>query len=257
MSCFFVDESIQTRGGFILAALVHAEEDLSPTVNGALLAAGLTPGVDEFRSSAYLAEHPHLQSLRDGMYAALLQTAIAVVVAPENDRGRLGNHVLDGLAKVILANSLQDALESACFDQNIQFAARQSSIAAFSSRFGVTVELEQDSRQRAGLQVADLVAHTAGIMLLDSLGLVTKTVRVGEESGYPSDTEMKLGFEMWASLRWHFFSGQPLASADEDPVRGTTVPTEDYALFVAASCPAQLADAARSRFGTMYRGCIH
>jgi Protein of unknown function (DUF3800) len=257
MSRFFVDESIQVRGGFIVAALVYAQEDLSPVVHEALRAAGLSPGVDEFHSGARRAGQPHLQVLREAMHAAVERVKIAVVVVPADDRPRLGNHILDGLAKIIEANGLQGTLTSICFDENIPFTARNPTVAAFSSRFGVTVELEQDSRNHAGLQVADLVAHTVGIMLLDSLGLVTKIVRVGEEAGYSPDTEMELGFEMWASLRWHFFSGEALARIDEDIAQAMTVPTEDYALFVAPTCPVPIAEAARARFGLMYRGCIH
>ncbi len=263
MGHFFVDESIQTRGGFIVVAIVHFKEDPAPAIDVAIAAVGLTPGQSELHSSARLAGNQQLQSLRAGIYGVLSDLEnvgrIAVVVVPESERPRLGNHVIDGVKKVILANGMSGIRQHLHLDRGIPFESGRREIQSVCDSLGVVVHLEQDSRLVRGIQVADLVAHTAGIMLLDSLGLVTKTTRVGPEAGYAPDTEMELGFEMWASLRWHFFSSAEgvAIETDDDIQRAMHVGTEDHALLIASCCPRELHEAAHSRFGSKYRGCIH
>jgi hypothetical protein len=115
---------------------------------------------------------------------------------------------------------------------------------------------EQDSRETKGLQLADLVAHTAGLMLLDSLGLLKKVVKAGDNSGYDPDTEIQLGFEMWASLRYHFFFAGPVPEQDE-VYKGALTKVGSNGLFIAPSCDDKLRAAAIDRFHECYLGCIH
>lgn len=106
-----------------------------------------------------------------------------------------------------------------------------------------------------GLQLTDMVPHTLGLMLLDQLGLIDKMVKAGPNSGYESDLEIELGFELWASLRYYFLGGRfpTEVNSNEDLV----VTVEDYALHIADSRPDILKSAARDRFGSQYLGCIH
>lgn len=122
---------------------------------------------------------------------------------------------------------------------------------------GVRLHTEQDSQVVAGLQLADLVAHTTGIMLLDSLGLIRKRIKMGEESGYPEESDMELGFALWASLRYQFFLGESLYPGDDDFVYTATIKTEDTALHIASCSPSRLREAALSRFEAMHLGCIY
>jgi hypothetical protein len=107
-----------------------------------------------------------------------------------------------------------------------------------------------------GLQIADLVAHTSGLMLLDSLGLLKKVVKAGPNSGYDENLEIDLGFEMWASLRYQFFNAGSVVNQD-DLYAGALVKVGANGLFVAASCPPELRAAAESRCDECYLGCIH
>lgn len=255
MGHLFVDETIQARGGFILGALVYSEDDPTEEVHRALAEAGYTPGVNEFHSSARFVGNTQLQELRDRVHGALEGTSIAVVVAADFERPRFGNHVLDGIRKVVAANQLGSP-HDIYLDEGIRIENRGIVVPAFCASLGVHLHTEQDSRLIAGLQLADLVAHTAGIMLLDSLGLVNKVIKVGEESGYPADSDMELGFALWASLRYRFFLGESLYPGDDDFVRMATIKTEDTALHIASCTPPPLQEAAVSRFGAMYLGCI-
>jgi hypothetical protein len=112
---------------------------------------------------------------------------------------------------------------------------------------------DQDSRKVAGIQMADLCAHSLSIMLLEQLGLINKNVRA---RGYDPNIEINIGFELWASLRYHFFT-QDKINFDVSQIEGFALDTESYALCIAPSCSAILTKAAKERFGTMYIGCIH
>jgi hypothetical protein len=49
---FYIDESIHTDLGFIVTAFVSAKEDIDSNISSALTKAGLTPGIDEFKSGS-------------------------------------------------------------------------------------------------------------------------------------------------------------------------------------------------------------
>lgn len=121
------------------------------------------------------------------------------------------------------------------------------------------VHQSQDSKLIGGIQLADLAAHLLGGMLLEELGLITKLVSVGENSGYAPDLETELGFALWASLRYQFFKApQPNLGADpDDRVGDLTFDVENYGLYISEDCPEKLKQAALQRFGTCYLGCIH
>jgi hypothetical protein len=110
-----------------------------------------------------------------------------------------------------------------------------------------------------GIQVADLVAHWLGLMLLEQMGMISKKVRAGENSGYEPDLEIELGFEFWASLRYQFFKApDSKAGPDSDSLVGELVfDVENYGLYISDRCDPPLREAARARFGECYMGCIH
>ena len=116
-----------------------------------------------------------------------------------------------GLEKIIRANKLTASGHHVYFDQGIIVGPDLAG--KFGRRVGVQCEvlLNQDSRSVGGVQVADLAAHSMGVMLLESLGYLKKTVKAGENSGYDPDLDIELGFELWASLRYAFFKApQPI-----------------------------------------------
>jgi len=255
---FYFDESIHDRRGqFILGAFVFGP-DPSAAIRDAITAVGLDPDRDEFKSSTKMSEHPEHQALRAQLHDILQPTyRYGVVVVPARERPSLGREALIGLAKICHANGLTHRREDAYFDAGIFSSARRG--LELADQIGVSgycdVHPEEDSRRAKGLQLADLVAHTCGTMLLDALGLLCKTVKAGPNSGYPPNLDMELGFELWATVRWQFFSGgfQTNVRSNEDMV----VDVAGYGLHVAESCSPELHDAALARFGKQYLGCIH
>jgi hypothetical protein len=64
MPHFYVDDSIQDRCDFVLGAVVFGP-DAESTVSEAIERAALRPGVDEFKSSARMSQHPDQVKLRE------------------------------------------------------------------------------------------------------------------------------------------------------------------------------------------------
>jgi hypothetical protein len=254
---FYIDESIHRRGDFIIGACVFGP-DPTDLINAALTAVGLDPDCDEFKSSAKMTEHPEQQALRRELQNILHRTyRFAVVIVPHQERASLGREILLGLDKVCRANDLAHLHESAYFDKGI-FSSAQSAM-KLAQQLGVSkyceVHPEQDSRLAKGVQLADLVAHTCALMLLDALGLLSKVVKAGPDSGYDPYLDTDLGFELWASVRYQFFNGglHNIVETNEDMV----VDVATYGLHIAESCSPRLREAALVRFGTQYWGCIH
>ena len=118
------------------------------------------------------------------------------------------------------------------------------------------IHFEQDSRDILGIQLADIVAHTCAMMLLDSLGHITKKVVINE----PRDSvyhgmSVELGFEMWAGIRHTFLSQNKPNPKDDFEL--AVVDVSPWGLFIDNGVDDQISSAANKRFGEMYLGCIH
>ncbi len=256
---FYFDESIQERGGFVIGAFVYTRTDRTPIVFAELAEAGLKPGIDEFKSGAQMAVNPKHMKVREALRALLYGAQVGAVIVPIADRKQLGNEALVGLEKILNANSLTGVPHKVFIDEGI--VVDTSSRTTFVKGAGNLCEVhtDQDSRIVGGIQLADLAAHSMGVMLLEHQGLLKKLVKAGEKSGYDPDLEMEIGFELWASLRYSFFKApQPNPGPNpDDPVGSLVFDVENYGLHVAARCDDALRRAAIKRFGDCYLGCIH
>lgn len=150
----YFDESIHDRGGFILGAYVCGA-DADAAVTDALSAAGLRPGVDEFKSSARMDQHPEQLQVREHLQAALRAYRIGVLVAPASPRSALGVAALKGLKKIVIANRLEGSALRAYFDEGIFTSAQAGREIASNIGMPTACELqfEHDSRIVKGLQL--------------------------------------------------------------------------------------------------------
>jgi hypothetical protein len=256
---FYFDETIQERGGFIIGAFVYSPNDVTPAVYSAIEQVGLRPGVDEFKSGARMDRNPKQAELRGRLIEILGKIRVGLVVVPATERSLLGHHALLGLRKILSANGLAQKPHSVFLDQGI--IVDKGTCKELLGEPGVLCEVHQsqDSKLIGGIQLADLTAHLLGGMLLESLGLMSKLVRAGENSGYDPDLEIELGFELWATLRYQFFKApQPNPGAvPDDPIGDLIFDVENYGLHISDGCSQTLKEAALQRFGTCYLGCIH
>ena len=259
MGYFYFDETIQERGGFIIGAFVYSPNDVTPKVYSVIEQVGLRPGIDEFKSGARMDRNPKQAELRNHLTGVLRNTRIGVVVASVTERTTLGREALLGLRKILLANGLAQKPHSVYLDEGIPIDSDTTKSILGQSATLCAIHPSQDSKLIGGIQLADLVAHSLGGMLLEHLGLVSKKVRAGENSGYDPDLEIELGFELWASLRYQFFKApQPNPGPiPDDPVGDLIFDVENYGLHISEGCSQTLKDAALGRFGDCYLGCIH
>ena len=255
MGAFFIDDSVHRRAGFIVCAIVYTGRGVTGRVKAALRGAGLRPGTDEFKSGAIMQGKPHLAELREHLSEIIHSSCrVGLVVTPLSDRPQLGASVLDGLAWILRANKLVRRRGRIFSDTGFFTSAASGSAAALTrpELTGKVLHPEQDSRRVVGIQLADLAAHTCATMLLDQLGHVTKKVKAGDNSGYDPDWDLELGFKLWATIRYAFFTRR-------DPERAWDYAVADAtpSLYIAPSCSESLRDAAVARFGQVYLGCIH
>lgn len=265
MGNFYFDESIQDRGNFIIGAFVYSEHDLTHDIFALIQSVGLKPGVDEFKSCARMSKHPEQGKLRNKLKSFLDKIKIGLIVLPRELRDELGNQATFGLSRIVFANQLNNQINKIYFDEGIKID--EAVLTNFKNRLDgkCSVLLEQDSKLVGGIQLADLVAHSLGIMLLEELGLTSKKVRAGEKSSYDPDSEMDIGFELWATLRHSFFMSpkahgtMPFEGeiSHEMYVKARTHNIEKYGLYIAPSCTDDLKNAVVERFATNYLGCIH
>lgn len=259
MGYFYFDETIQERGGFIIGAFVYAPNDMTPAVYSALNHVGLRPGFDEFKSGSRMDWNPNQAKLRDQLSNILMHTSVGVVVLPVSERASLGREAMDGLQKILRTNGLDQQPHKVFLDEGITIDSHTQQ--SFLEGVGALCELHssQDSKLIGGIQLADLVAHSLGGMLLEQLGLIAKKVRAGAGSGYDPDLEIEIGFELWASLRYQFFKAlQPKPGPiPDDPIGEIIFDVENYGLHISEKCSPSLRDAALQRFGDCYLGCIH
>lgn len=257
MGYFYFDESIHERGGFIVGAFVYSPFDLGPSVDAVVASVGLTPRVDEFKSNAKMSSNPVTRMLRSGIGGLLSTSKVAVVILPRVDRNRLGQEALKALTRLVSVNDLSSEPHSVYIDQGIKVSLQDLEIVSQQDLL-LDVHPNQDSKLIPGIQVADLAAHRASGMLLEQMGLVTKMVKAGPNSGYDPDLDIELGFEFWAGLRYPFFKQPKLFTGDEeDMIEAATYNVEGFGLFIADSCNEVLRNASLARFGSVYLGCIH
>lgn len=255
MAYFFLDDSKHHAWGFSLGAFVICDTDPQAELTSLLAKCGYDPSRYEFKSSARMKGNPQLQRLRNVLKWFIRSRCKVAVCIVDGDE-YIGPASLQLLQKALTHKNLKGGVHQVYFDEGL-FPSRKMAERNSSEIDGLDkccFHFEQDSQTVAGIQVADLAAHTCGIMLLDALGHVDKKVQI-KNSGYPEDVEIDLGFELWASLRYEFLSENKTEFSDE--FDDAFVAVEPYGLFIHDSVGKAIAKAARERFSEMYLGCIH
>ncbi len=252
MGFFFVDDSKHPSAGFCLTAMVYVSHDPQAELEVLLQNRGLVPGKDEFKSSIRMIENPSYVLLRDDLKGYLQKCKLGVAISRQaEDLYEDTTHLLGNLLRHPGAPEGAHHLfaDTGIFPTRRQQAAIETVVGTRNFEF----HFEQDSRGICGLQLADVAAHTSAIMMKDSLGLIKKFVKAGENSGYDPNLDMELGFEMWATIRYSFLGR--FENSEAYYARQRTI--ENYGLQISPKLEGNIAEAARSRFGTMYIGCIH
>ena len=256
MKFVFIDESIHTRGEFIISGLVISNKNPNDLIRKSLLRNDFNPDEDEFKSGINYRYLPKMADVRNDLKKIISNSCkFGLIIIPIKYRELIGLETLKGLKQFISINKIGEGIE-VYIDQNYFInEAHGIAIAEELSFNNCSFHFEQDSKQVRGIQLADLMAHTCSIMLLETLGLIDKKVKAGENSGYDPEMEIDLGFELWATIRYNFLR-QPRSESSETS-DGTTLDVMPYGLYISEFCDKQLFESAKKRFGSVYLGCIH
>lgn len=250
MAFFYYDESIRDGGEFIVGALVVSDVDLTLEVRRAWGALGLDPEADEYKSSGMKKNNAIGQKQRDILRDLLGHSRLGLVVCSNARRAFLG----DGCALLVLqlleTQMLASGAHTVYLDQNMKV---HPDLQRRLREAGVNPLLNQDSRVVAGLQVADHAAHALGGMLLEQMGLTNKKVLAGEGSGYDPETEIDLGFELWAGLRYSLIG----RNEDDEDIANPYLRVDGFGLLLDPQLPPGLRAHSLERFGINYVGCTH
>lgn len=259
MGYFYVDESIHDEAGFIIAAFVYSEKDLSPMVSNILKDLGFKPGIDEFKSCTKMHGNEKRKCLRKEVEALASVSRIAFVVIPRELRSNLGAEILSAVEKIIKRNELDGIHHNVYIDEGIKPKSSDGKIESRDSLRN-SIHWQQNSKCVCGIQVADCVASYFSTMLKEQMGLVTKSTTFGEESGFDEGSEISIGWELWAQLRYSIFvesKTEEIELTDSDKEIDATFIAWNYGVFVSDDCDQKLVEDVKNRFGINYLGCLH
>lgn len=272
----YVDESVQTKSGFVASAFVFTETGFEQEVEHALRTAGLDPRVEEFKSSARMDSNTAMRAAREALLAlARSRTRIAVFLGPY-DRQTIGKHCLQALQSVLLRNGLTPSSLDVHFDEDIfsSEAEAQRLLRLFHFLSDARVHPMEDSRLVRGIQLADVVAHSFGQIVKAEISGEGKVVEIGgSNTGYPEGTTASLGWTLLMSLRYALFT-RPMAYDGEkydvasdpvvlDPVNDDPANYGQHPILIgwgvqtAPESSAELRYAVERSLGRIWLGCIH
>lgn len=258
MGQFYIDDSVHDEAGFIIGACVYSNIDVNQKIVEKIKSCGLDPDKFEYKSNANYSKKPESAKIREQLKELLFDTCrLGIVIIPRANRDQLGFECIKAVKQFIDCNEKIQRPISIYMDQGM-FKSKDKAAQLIASIDFLNCEfyLEQNSLHTRGIQLADLAAHISSIQLKDAFGLVTKTVKAGDNSGYDPDLDIELGFEMWATIRYTFFNeGSKLYTGD--PIADSTLRVEPYGLYISDLCGKKLANIARSKFSEVYLGCIH
>lgn len=257
MGFFYIDDSVHDKPGFVLGACIYFPDDLTSEINQAIADNGFDPNNYEFKSSANFTKEPKHANVREAFKGILLKCKLGIVIIPREKRELLGVECIKAIQFFVGKNIDPEEEVNLFFDQGLFQSQEYASKHIESSQLkNCNFNIEQDSKIIKGIQLADLAAHTASIYFKETLGLITKKVKAGPNSGYDEDLEMELGFEMWTALRYSFFH-EGTKQWSDDPIEVATLQVEPYGLYISEYCDEVLTQKAREAFAEVYLGCIH
>jgi len=257
MAFLYLDDSKHHSFGFSLAAFVICDVDPTEEVISIFREHGYDSASFEFKSSAKMEGNCKLQSLRAALKSLIARNCSVAVCVVNGDK-KLGPAALELLQCSLTHPQLNAARHEVYFDEGLfpSVSSAEALVDDVNSLDSCNFHFEQNSRDILGIQLADIVAHTCGTMLLDSLGHISKMIVIDE----PSDSvyhglEVELGFEMWAGIRNTFLRRNK--SNPKDDFELAIVDVFPWGIFIDESVDERISSAAMDRFGEMYLGCIH
>jgi hypothetical protein len=243
---FFVDESIQHDLGYICLGFAYCEQAPDEEVSRALLQAGLTPTLDEYKSGARMAKAEGLHDLRDSIYRIVLESCtLGLYIASVSERPYLLESVVATADQIIKRNSLSHP-QVVFVDEGIL----GSSIPATTT----ILKTNCNSKLISGIQLADFVAYHCSYLLKCALTGKRKKVLIGSEPHPLGGQEVELDWIVRTDLRRKFF----VEYRNTDEIQGDdwSFKLAGYGAFFSDKLPPEVKAAAEETFDSMYFGCV-
>ena len=245
----FVDESIQHELGYICIGFAYCESSPDELIKEALLRAGLSPGVDEFKSGANMAGSPRLHKLREEMYSiALSECRIGLYIAPISERRSLLTHVAGIASRLVELHGLERPQE-VFVDQGIRGNVVRTE--------AINLVQNCDSRVVFGVQLADFVAYHCSLLLKATATGRSKSIRI-DDTPHPLAGELvDLDWIVRTDFRRNFFVlEKDIDFEGEWTMDDLMFQLEDVGAFFSPDLDPSIQEAARTTFGFMYYGCV-
>jgi hypothetical protein len=256
----YFDESKFMKANFVIGAFVFCREDPATFISQTLKDCGYDKSDDEFKSGHFYKDNPRMGLVREKLKTYLYKNNahFGIVILPHSNIEYLGRESLKALKQFLMANNMSE-LNRIYFDQGIFIsipkALEEIKLMGLENN---EFYLEQDSKVIKGIQLADLCSHCLTTMLREALGDLNKMVKNPEGSGYDPERSIKIGFDIWCSIRYSFLANRTKTYIEgADQVINFTFDTEPFGLFISEYCSEELAEKTRETFGTVYLGCIH
>ncbi|MEM0976573.1 MAG: DUF3800 domain-containing protein [Pseudomonadota bacterium] len=257
MAFLYLDDSKHHRFGFSIAAFVICDSDPTEHITSVFHKLGYNPEVFEYKSSLKMAKDESLRALRSALKSFIGGSCKIAVCVVDRDK-RLGPAALELLIAALSHSHLKGQSHEVFFDEGLFQSSKPSlQLVKDEPKFRLCkFHFEQDSRKHLGIQLADLVAHTCSMILLETLGHAAKklVLKMPGDSVYDG-LEVELGFELWAGIRYTFLSNNKPNPKDDFDL--SNVEVYPWGLFIDEGVDDRIYDAAMKRFGKNYLGCIH
>lgn len=274
----YVDESIHSKLCFICTAFVFSDNNIEKRVDNALLKVGMKPGIDEFKSGAYMENNQNMQDLRTEILGIAGQySKIAVLFTHSNNRENLGNDCIKFSKIIMERNGIDIGDCDLFFDEGIiSNSGQMHELSRKNNEYAKKRPFSSvDSKTCRGIQVADVVAHSIAQVIRQDLSLEPKHVDIsGPDTGYETGTIEKLEWHLRMQLRKSFFSrpviykdqknkieekrNPHLISEDEDIVNFALNPELiGWGVFVNDDIDSKIKNSIFKSMNRIWLGCIH
>ncbi len=256
----YFDESIHDQDLYIVGAFVLAPGDIEDRLRIGFESMGLRPGVDEFKSSATIRKSPEQVLLRKMLAAEISRSCR--VIATIHQRSRRSSVGVEALAMLnrVAGHGLAGRLKSVHFDEGVGWKGCDFNkpLEEFPWLHGLTLELSCCSKERVGVQLADLVSKSIALVIRGQLPGRERTHIAGKNSGYDPELLVPLGWSSLMGLR-HALVGISTIPGPGEELTDERFVKEVYphGLWIDEGLPLNVKTAAKMAFGRVWMGCIH
>jgi hypothetical protein len=276
LSHCYIDDSKHPDLGFATLSFVFSSEPLDDVVERAIVAAGLKPGVDEFKSGVRTVGNAPQQALREALVDIVCtHTRVGVLATGWPTFYPVGRVLLQSLQSIIirngiLASGLHIYVDLGIFKSEVEAERLKTH---FGYLWPCSIHTTEVSHLRGGIQVADLIAHTFAQAVKEAISGRPKFYDVGgPTTGWPEGTQISLSEFLLHAIRLCVLArpivteGEAFDPAtdpfilahDDDPTRyGLQPEVLGWGVQLAPDAVPSLRLAVQDALGTIWRGCLH